>query len=242
MSDRFFCPGPAIRNGGLITLEGDEARHLARVRRVSEGALVELFDGAGFPVVAKVTAIGKSSVSLQPEAPAIEDPAPALTLTLASAAPKGDRIDWLIEKATELGVARFLPILTGRSVVDPRTAKLDRLRRSVIEACKQCGRNRLMAIEPAIPWAELVALSGRTDHSFLAHPGGLAFPYVGNTESLASALVAIGPEGGFTDDEVSQARASGFTVIGLGSSLLRIETAALTACVRLLALHERNGP
>jgi 16S rRNA (uracil1498-N3)-methyltransferase len=238
MADRFYSPGSALRDGGLITLEGDEARHLARVRRVQEGAIVEVFDGAGRSVRAKVVAIGKTSATLEPEGPPSAGPIPPLTLTLASAAPKGDRIDWLIEKATELGAARFVPLLTERSVVDPRSAKLDRLRRTVVEACKQCGRNRLMTIVPPTPWAELLVWASRIDHSFVGHPGGEPFPRSGRLKIPGSALVAIGPEGGFTEAEVDQARSAGFRVIGLGATLLRVETAALAACVRLLALAE----
>ncbi len=152
--------------------------------------------------------------------------------------PKGERIDWLIEKATELGGARFVPLRTERSSVEPRASKLDRLRGTVIEACKQCGRNRLMEIEPVTSWAEWLASPARTDHAFLAHPGGPPFERWGKHAIPATALVAIGPEGGFTDREVAQGRDAGFGVIGLGSFRLRIETAALAACAQFLAFAD----
>jgi 16S rRNA (uracil1498-N3)-methyltransferase len=233
MADRFYCP--ELSKTGQLALEGDEAKHLARVRRLGPGDVVEVFDGQGFATRAEVVAVGRDRVELRPFGDPLPDRTPPCRVTLATAVPKGERFDWLVEKATELGVERLVPLVTERSVVDPSDAKLDRLRRVIVEASKQCGRNRLMVLDR--PWAWYAYLSmPEGEQGFLAHPGGLPphawpRPWVGD-----GATLAIGPEGGFTDAEVDLAGAAGWRVVGLGATLLRIETAGLAGCSTLLAL------
>ena len=236
MAERFFCPDAA--RGGRLTLDGDEARHLVRVRRVGAGGVVELFDGQGFATLARVSAVDRGRVELVAEGDPLPDRAPACKITLAAAVPKGDRFDWLVEKATELGVARLRPLRTERSVVDPRQAKLDRLRRAVVEASKQCGRNRLMAIDPPSDWSELLTGTQADAWRLVAHPGGEAF-FEASEPVAGRAVVAVGPEGGFTEAEVDAARRAGWGVVGLGPTVLRVETAAVAACVRVLDWAER---
>ena len=158
-------------------------------------------------------------------------------LTLATAVPKGERFDWLVEKATELGVARLVPVLAERSVVDPRAAKLDRLRRAIVESSKQCRRNRLMDLDAADAWASLVG-SGST-----ARPPDRPSWRAGDRRpglrlDGQAVILAIGPEGGFTSSEVDHAIGEGWRVVGLGATLLRVETAALAASAILLALAD----
>ena len=235
MAERFFCERGG--DGVLVSLVGDEARHLARVRRIAVGETVELFNGRGFATLAEVMAVGRQGVELRPTGHPLPDRVAPVDLTLATAVPKGERFDWLIEKATELGVTRLIPIVTERSVVDPRPAKLERLRRAVIEACKQCGRNRLMTIEQACRWDDLLTTAG-SGTRYLAHPHGIALPAWPCPTRGGAAWMAIGPEGGFTEPEVARAREVGWVPVGLGSSLLRIETAGVVGCARVLALAE----
>ena len=153
MADRFYCPGPWP--DGRAVLEGDEARHLARVRRVGVGESVAFFDGRGArghrPRSSRSGATGSTWPSSRT---GCRGGTLRGGLILATAVPKGDRFDWLVEKATELGVTRLVPIRAERSSVDPRPAKLDRLRRLVVEACKQSGRSRLMEIAETVAWAD----------------------------------------------------------------------------------------
>lgn len=237
MADRFYCPDPP--KAGQFTLEGDEARHLLRVRRLGKGDQVELFDGRGFATSAEVTAVGRDRVELIAIGPAQEQRPLSCRLTLATAVPKGERFDWLIEKATELGVARLVPIITARSVVDPRDAKLDRLRRRVVEASKQCGRNLLMEVERPIPWTALLQ-NVEDQVRLLAHPSGSLRGSWPRTEPgyQASVTLAVGPEGGFTDAEVDEARTRGWSVVGLGPTILRIETAGIVGASAVLAQYE----
>jgi len=237
VADRFYLP--ELPRAETATLTGDEAHHLGRVRRLASGARVELFDGRGGWCRAEVVQVGKHAVELKLDEFATE-PTPPFALTLATAVPKGERFDWLVEKATELGVARLVPLVTERSVVDPRTAKLDRLRRLIVEACKQCGRSRLMALDEPTPLGRYLATE-RAERRWLAHPGQGAF----RTEEWTSCAVAVGPEGGFTPREVDEALAAGWRTASLGTTLLRIETAGIAAAAVILAdgwAANREGP
>ena len=232
--ERFFCPIPP--SGGLLTLEGDEARHLIRVRRVEVGEMVEVFDGRGSAYHARVASLGRDRADLEVVEGGGPDRSPAFALTLATAVPKGERFDWLVEKATELGVARLIPLVTERSVVDPRSAKLDRLRRVVIEASKQCRRDRLMELDPPTPWAMLVETGRNLGCSrWIAHPGGAELARASLPGGSGSGILAIGPEGGFTPAEFDRAVEAGWLAFGLGSTTLRVETAALAGAATILA-------
>ncbi|HMB05625.1 MAG TPA: RsmE family RNA methyltransferase [Isosphaeraceae bacterium] len=237
MAERFYCP--ELSKDGRLALEGGEARHLARVRRLGPGDVVEVFDGRGFATRAEVVEAGRDRVELRTLGDPLADRAAACRLTLATAVPKGERFDWLIEKATELGVERLVPLVTERSVVDPRIAKLDRLRRVVVEAAKQCGRNRLMELDRPTPWPAFLAAQGETAR-WMAHPGGRSPSAWPRPRLGGRATLAIGPEGGFTEAEAEAAGAAGWRTIRLGATRLRIETAGLAGCSMLLALCE--GP
>jgi 16S rRNA (uracil1498-N3)-methyltransferase len=239
VADRFYCPGPW--RDGRAELEDDEARHLAKVRRVEVGAEVQLFDGKGRAAFAEVVEIKKDRVSLTILRDDSSDRSLPGNLVLATAVPKGDRFDWLIEKATEVGVTRLVPILTARSVVDPRTAKLDRLRRLIIEACKQSGRSRLMELDPPTPWPIWLQKRSGQGQSFLADPGGESVVHLASAGEFAAGIeIAVGPEGGFTAEEVAEAESKRFRRIGLGPTILRIETAAIAACVAVLTVTNSN--
>ncbi len=169
MAARFYCPDSPRE--GRQRLSADEAHHLSRVCRLGTGDIVEVFDGKGLATRSQVVAIVHGAVEL--EILAVEpERDPPLRLTLATAVPKGERFDWLVEKATELGVERLIPIMTARSVVRPGKAKLDRLRRSIIEASKQSRRDRLMLLEPLMDWARVV----ERDESSIAIPSRSRWP------------------------------------------------------------------
>jgi len=208
---------------GLIDLDGPEAHHLATVCRLRPGDRVCLFNGDGREYPALVEQVERRSVALRVlsvESPSRELP---FRLEVAAALPKGDRAQVLVEKLTELGVTAFIPLRTSRSIVQPRETRLDRLQRHVIEASKQCGRNVLMVIEPLTEWADY-SRGERPARKLLAHPGGEEIRGAGGDGDIT---VAVGPEGGFTDEEVSLALGAGWRVVGLGPRILRVETAAV---------------
>ena len=233
MADRFFCSERPV--GGLLTIAGDEAHHLTRVRRVGVGEVVIVFDGRGGGWRAQVHEIARDRVTLGVVEPVAPGPTLPCELTLATAMPKGDRAEWLVEKATELGVARLVPLLTARTIVDPRAGKLDRLRRRVVEATKQCGRDRLMEIGEPVQWADF-ARYALPSVGLVAHPGGVSalnWPRAGADRPIT---LAIGPEGGFTDEEIEMSRSADWRPVSLGPTLLRIETAGLAGAALVLAM------
>jgi 16S rRNA (uracil1498-N3)-methyltransferase len=237
VSDRFYCPDP-WRDGRAV-LDGDEARHLAKVRRVGIGEVVTLFDGQGRSAMAEVVELGRDRVDLIIREESTADRSLAGPLILATAVPKGDRFDWLVEKATELGVTRLVPLVTARSVVDPRSAKLDRLRRLVVEASKQSGRARLMELDAPTAWADWLTRSRAAAGSrYVADPGGGRLAVGPPCDLTRGVAVTIGPEGGFTANELEEAKASGHRAIGLGPTILRVETAAIAACAAVLTWAE----
>ncbi len=206
---------------GDYTLQGPEAHHLATVRRITIADPITLFNGDGAEYHAEVIGLSKKSIQLVIHSRNELSRERTQFVWIASAIPKGDRIDFLIEKLTELGVSRFTPLLTERSVVRPQSSVVEKYQRMVIEASKQCGRNRLMQIDGPTSWSALLK-SELPDHRYILHPG---------TASTLSPLnvpviYAIGPEGGFTDDEVAQ---SNWQPLTLGPTILRIETAAIAA-------------
>jgi 16S rRNA (uracil1498-N3)-methyltransferase len=153
--------------------------------------------------------------------------------------PKGDRQKWLVEKAVELGVMRIVPLRTQRGVAQPVEQALARLRRAVIEASKQCGRNRLLQIDEPESWPDFVENTAAAPCRILAQPQGfhkgsqLPIP----EELPTRILLAIGPEGGFSGEEAAMAVAAGWHTVDLGSRILRVETAALllTAMITVAA-------
>ena len=241
MSDRFFVDGPL--DLGDVALTGPEAHHLTAVRRFAVGDIVTLFNGDGREHRARVVEIGKKSVALQ--VTGVESPNRELgfSLHVASALPKGDRGDFLIEKLTELGVTDFTPLETQRGIVKASEAKADKLRRAVIEASKQCGRNFLMLVHSPARWLDWCrAQSGRR---LIAHPGdpeaqardsagaSLALRALPSFDASDRVTIAVGPEGGFSEQELQAARAAGWEMLALGPRILRVETAAVAAAAVL---------
>ena len=222
MSERFFVSPPIA--GDRVQLTGDEARHLAAVMRAQPGDKVTLFDGSGAEFLAEMVAVRKQAVDLT----IVERRAISRELsrefTLAVALPKGERQKWLVEKATELGAARLVPLITERGVAEPTPSALDRLRRTVIEASKQCGRNRLMEIAPPVSAGEL--FTAAQGNRFLADPAGQPLRAI-HLETSATVTAAIGPEGGFTEEELQSADVAGWQHVSLGRTILRVETAAI---------------
>lgn len=233
MSERFFLASPPV--DAEAWLDGDEARHLTRVMRARVGDLVELFDGRGHAWTAEIRSIGRGGVGLvlrfehPPTAAAAtgsDGPRGRHTLSIAAALPKGDRQRWMIEKLTELGVERLVPLATARGVAEATPAAVARLSRGMIEACKQCRRNRLMEIATPMTLSEVIASRAADTTGLIADPRGLP-PRAVLADAPAGLLCLVGPEGGFTQEEQRLAKAGGFRPVCLGSHVLRVETAAV---------------
>lgn len=233
MADRYFSETPISEDRALLV--GAEAHHLVHVIRAKPGTRVVLFDGSGVEFVAQVERIDRNEVELAVLSRQEVDRELPEELTLGVALPKGDRQRWLVEKAVELGAGRIVPLWTARSVARPVGQTLERLRRTVIEASKQCGRNRLMEIAEAQAWAEYVADTAEIPCRLLAQPHGrqTVAGQLSAADLLSPVFLAVGPEGGFSDEEVSLAVAAGWQMIDLGPRTLRVETAAILLVARV---------
>lgn len=241
MSRRRFFIDPAAIVDGLARLVDDEARHLARVLRLGPGAEVELLDGAGGRYLARVESLSSREVWL-----AVVEPLPAAgggegELVLAQALLKGKKMELLLQKASELGVDEFVPVLTShceRRVVAQGVEQ--RWQRILREACKQCGRALPMRLAPVTRLDDLLMrdFASRVmlyEREYGSHGG----------ERLAGCAggicLLIGPEGGFEADEVRAAKEAGFVTVHLGERVLRAETAALSAVAVSQFLRGRLG-
>lgn len=227
MAERFYTNSDL--GLGQIILEGPEAHHLSTVSRNRPGEVVYLFNGDGRQYQARIAEVSRRTATLEVEAVETPNRELGFPLLVAAPVPRGDRAQFLLEKLTELGATDFFPLETARSVVHPREAKLDKLGRYVIEASKQCGRNILLRVHPMVSWQAFGARSSLPSCKLLAHPNNP--PWEGSPDAQGMAL-AVGPEGGFTDEEVELGCAAGWQVTGLGPRILRVETAALALVLR----------
>lgn len=229
---QYYAPGGAL-SSGAFRLEGEEARHLLRVARARAGDRIELFDGKGRRVLARLekTEGGVAEGVVLSELPV---PGPRRELHLYMALIARQRFEDALEKATELGAARIVPLEAERGEIrlgEAREgAKLERWRDIVLSAAKQCGRARLPEIGAPLPLAEALAEG----------PGLFASTAAAPTAAEAAAglqgplRVAIGPEGGWSPEELRLASELGWKPFSMGPLTLRAETAAMAACALLL--------
>jgi 16S rRNA (uracil1498-N3)-methyltransferase len=212
--------------GGELRLPESVARQVTTVLRMQPGERVVLFDGSGSEWVGELTRAGKAATVRLVERR--DRPAsPARRVRLCQALLKGERMEWVLQKGTELGVASFQPLLTER-VVARRTDVPERWRRIVIEAAEQCGRTELPALQPPVSLEE--ALTGEGAHAFCwegERQGSLWRALAGG--GLKELSLYVGPEGGFSDGEAELARTRDAMVVSLGPLILRAETAAVAA-------------
>jgi 16S rRNA (uracil1498-N3)-methyltransferase len=226
MSQRFFLNSKPT--GPKVVLEGDQAHHAIHVMRFQEGDPLVLFDGSGVEYRCVIDEIAKKRLSLSIVKTVSNDRMVSTRLTLAVALPKGDRQKFLIEKLVELGVERLVPLKTTRSVAIANEKVIQRLSKQVVEACKQCGRNRLMQIGTEQTLTQLAADVGNHDRRLIADPYN-GIPIANVSERSNSVVLAIGPEGGFDPGENELALELGFEPVRLGPAILRVETAAIAA-------------
>jgi len=228
----------ALASGQEVLLPITQSTHLLRVLRLRAGAPLTLFNGRGGEYAAELIAAGKSGARLAVRGHAAVERESPLHLSLLQGIARGERMDVIVQKATELGVQRIVPLSCEFSVV--RLDAVNRQRRAehwravAIAACEQCGRNRLPEIEPIVDLAEACAAGGAELRLMLLPqaPESLAALAPG----LSRALMLVGPEGGLSGREQLLAQRSGFRPCRLGPRILRTETAPLAALAVLQAL------
>ena len=242
---RFYVPD--LAEGTEVALPPTEAHHAAHVLRLAPGAAVELFDGCGRAASARISTVRRGDVTATVEG--VRGPAarPGPAVHLGFAVPKGSRLDWLIEKATELGVATLRPVRFERSVAGAGEfleAKRAKWLAHAIAAAKQSGLDYLPAIEDPLPLEKFAAAGGPGIYGDLAADAqpiaqALRSLAAGGPQKLARGLaVVVGPEGGLTEAERAALRAGGFTPVRLGRTTLRIETAAVAILAAVSAICE----
>jgi 16S rRNA (uracil1498-N3)-methyltransferase len=238
---RIFAPPEAFCEGALV-LDGERLRHLRTVLRLAPGDEFSATDGAGAEYRLRVEQLGRErgrALVLGQAEPARES---SLELVLAPALPKGDRFSFVLEKAAELGVRAIMPLISQRTVAaaGAGTAAPARWRRIVESAVAQSGRTRLPALYPARPFEEMVADPGLPEVRILLweHATGGLREAIECRAAPRSVLVAVGPEGGWSEQEVRRAAAAGFAAVRLGPRILRADTAGIAA---LAVLQSRWG-
>jgi 16S rRNA (uracil1498-N3)-methyltransferase len=212
-------------------LSTKEHHYVANVLRQAPGAELELFDGSGNVVRARLEDAGQVTVLERYSGQAVS------SSVIAVATPKGDRADWIVEKCVELGAGKILWLICERSVVVPREdgKRLERFARIAEAAARQCGRNDVPAIDPPVKFADAVRALGA---GCIAHMDGEPLPRAIARGTMPNVL--IGPEGGFTDNELTIAENAGFVRVSLASHILRTETAAVAAAAILASSGSRE--
>lgn len=236
---RFYCP-PPLPLTGSFDLPADAAHHAARVLRLREGDAVEIFDGAGQARTGVLVEIAGKRVVVGELADSTLERESPLRVVLAQGLPSGDKLDWVIQKATELGVSEIQPLATARSVVKlsaERAAKRqEHWQQIAISACEQCGRNVLPVIHPPQDLAKWVAQPRPVeDHKLILLPE-CAISLHAQAQPTGAVVLLIGAEGGFTDTERDLALQHGYTPIRMGKRVMRTETAAIAGLAALQML------
>ena len=230
-----------IAAGNNVVIEGSAVNHITRVLRLRSGDTLTLFDGSGGEYGARIEEFHKDTVVVTVDEHRTLDRESPLSLTLAQGISRGDRMDWIIRKATELGTSRIVPVFTKRSMVklDEKQAenKVQHWRRIAVAACEQSGRNRVPDLALPLDFSEVLRDGEQASTRLLLSPTGDL--RVDDLEAPGKGItVLIGPEGGLAEREQEAAVAAGFKPVRMGPRVLRTETAAIAA---LTIIQSRFG-
>ncbi len=241
---RFHVDIPLVV-GEPTTLSRAATRHALRALRLRQGEMLTLFNGHGGEYVAQLVHAREPEAEVQIvhfEAREAELPWP---ITVAQGLSSGDRMDWTVEKAVELGAATIAPLAMARSVVrlsgERAQSRRAHWQALAVAASEQCGRNRIAVVEPVSALIDWLATVPETTMRLILAPGGVPLATLPRPPHGHRVLLLVGPEGGFTDDELRAADGAGFRATSLGPRVLRTETAAAAALAMLSALWEPAG-
>lgn len=234
---RFYVPQSSVKDGAIV-VDGEEAHHIIDVMRLKPSDEVVAFDGSGREYAGIISKTGSRSVTIRIVRTLEARPSTSARITLVQAVPKKSRMDYIVEKATELGVFRIAPVMTARTIPDWDEAKRSlsekRWRKIAVEASKQCGRADIPSVSGIMDIPGFLQEDNRFDLAMIATLDGGE----GGVETVKRALegfsgkdiaIAIGPEGDFTPEEVEMCRKSGFRAVTLGRRVLKSDTAGLAA-------------
>ena len=232
---RFFVPADSLTTD-LVTISGEPLHHLRTVLRLGPDANVLLLDGLGHCCRVRLDTVGRDRATATVIARWTEEERPC-PLRLLQALPKGDKFELVLQKGTELGITIFQPVLTGRAVSRPETGRTARWARIVGEAARQSRRPRLPQLVPLRPLAEALQAVDEPLRLVLWEKGARPLGEVLPVQPPAGVAVLVGPEGGFSGEEIAAVGAAGFVPVHLGPRILRTETAGLAAAAVLQYLY-----
>ncbi|ANF97748.1 16S rRNA (uracil(1498)-N(3))-methyltransferase [Paenibacillus bovis] len=240
---RYFVPAQQFSEQE-VTITGDDARHIIRVMRSQEGDKLIACDGSQLDVLAEISSMDEGVVTARIVERLEQLSEAAVQVTIAQSLPKGDKMETVIQKCTELGAAAFVPFLSERTVVQYDSRKeekrIQRWSKIAKEAAEQSHRSRIPQIGQPLSWKQLLATFAQYDLICFCYEKengsqlrDVVQPFAAglqqNTDTAAQVLIVVGPEGGFAEQEVEAAEQHGAVPTGLGSRILRTETAAMTA-------------
>ena len=236
--ERFYAP--LLPEKGDLWINGEEAHHMLRVKRLKSGEGVLLFDGNGREAVVRIVETRRDRALVAIERVEEVNREARISITLAFSAPKGKRSEFLVQKCCELGVRRLIPLECERSVVKlapEGSLKAERWRSVAVEASKQCGRTYITEISEVLGFSRLMDMAGAYQPKFLASTGPEVSPLsdgVRNNADPRDILCIVGPEGGFSNKEIDSALRVGCIPVSLGPTVLRTETASVALVSMLL--------
>ncbi|GGD71607.1 16S rRNA (uracil(1498)-N(3))-methyltransferase [Paenibacillus nasutitermitis] len=251
---RYFVTPEQLYGDDHVYLTGDDAHHILRVMRMGPGDEFMVSDGISREAKAVIRKAEPGRVEAEVEEWLPMNGEPSWSITVAQSLPKGDKMEWVIQKGTEIGAAAFIPFQSQRMIVqydDKKEAKrIERWSKIAKEAAEQAHRSRIPDVKPVLPWRQLLKEIGQYDLALFCYEkeGGAAgtglraaigsyYDSKGLTDRLASrisVLLIVGPEGGFTPREAEEAEAEGAVIVGLGRRILRTETAAMVGLACLM--------
>ncbi len=229
---RFFLPSEKAENG-VLEICGDDARHISFSLRMRQGDLLTVCDGEGVDYECKIVFMDGESVRLEVLSSRQTLAEPPLDICLFQSVPKGDKFEYIVQKAVELGVSRIVPVYSSRCIVKPdvrsEEKKALRLSRIAHEAAKQCGRGRIPRIMPYMTYAEAVRACG--ENAFICYENEKSFSlksylHILSEKNAKELSFFVGPEGGYAEQEIALAAENGIPAVELGSRILRCETAS----------------
>ena len=229
---RFYVPYPKIESG-ILKVEGDEVRHIRKVLRLRKGDPLSVFDGSGKEYEGVIVEETPSSVSILVRTISPSKRESGLEITLAQSLLKGEKMDYLIQKATELGVRKIIPFISSRSIpLLDKAKRIERHRRwkkIAVEASKQCGRGVIPEIDPPGDYPQLLESvpEGALKYILWEREGERLKQALKSARRGTGIFFIVGPEGGFSREEVEKARGADFVPVTLGERILRSETASL---------------
>ena len=238
MLPRFYVP-LGLAPGATVDLPAEAAHHAVKVLRLDEGAELVLFDGGGGEWLARLVRAGRGvrAVLESRDEPQRE---PAVRITLAQGLPAADKMDWIVQKAVELGVAAIRPLAMKRSVIRLSGERMERRvahwRGVAVAACEQCGRNRVPDVAPLIDLPQYLGEAAADNEIRLLLAPGAESRLRDLPPPAGPVTLIVGPEGGFEEGESAAIRAAGFRPVSLGPRVLRTETAGVAALAAMMAL------